>query len=1195
MGVTSTPGTGKRPTKVSAEGDGSRRPGSTSALLSRAATAAGALPRWTIEHPYLIIAFFFAVFLLGAMAVGFALPRRFAPYVQSPMVGVVTMMPGLSAEEMELYVSKPIEEQMVNVRDLHYVRSSSQEGFSLVTLEFNYGVDMKKALFDAQALMNVIQANLPGTGANLKPSWVVPIDPLNLPILSLALTGDEEKGWTPSRLREFADNEVINRLKRLQRVYSVVPFGGYRRQLQVVVDRERLAAYRLSILDVRNAIDRFNVSRPAGTLTHGTDEGIVRVDTRATGADDVLAYPITSISSATNAGAGPSGQAGSGLGGGGMGAMGSGAEDPLPSTIGGSGGGTSGAGRSPRTVFVRDVARVVDTHWERRSAYRYLKHEPGSAGEVNPAIEVSVIQDPGSSSAQVVPTVMQAVQQMERDFPGIRFETAYDNARFTDVLFANIWEELLLAIVMTGVALLFFLGDWRSALIALIALPASLLLAILFMVPMGMSFNSGTLIGLLISIGRLVDDSIVDVHAVERHLRMGKDVRTATADGIGEIRLAVLAGTFTTFVGLSPLLFCGGIVEIMFRELVWPVIFCQLSSMIVGFTLTTLLCAHLLRKEEDRAGDRRHPVGRLLYAVIDPFQRFLERTERAYERAVRWTLRHRLLVGSAILAVIIGGFTFYPLIGSEMMPLADVGQANGILEMAPGTSFEETEKAVKQIELLMLKHPELEKGSIEIGAETMFESWSPFFTGYAMPQANGAAFMLTFSDKDDRKRTIWQVMDTIHKEAFATIPGIRRLQIKEMGSDVMATAAAPVHLIAYGTDLKVLDLIGRQLEGVAKKTTGVYQPATTWTLGVPDFEIQVDPVRAQEAGLSPESISQQAYYSLRGGLTNEFYRLPNLRQNTILVRYEDKDRRNEGDLQNLYVTTPSGRQLPLKSVATVERREAPTVIEHDGLRRVMGLTAYYRIGDLPSMDLAMNLVSNAYAGNRQAGILPINFPPGYGLEMRGDMTQMMDSFRRLFIGLGLSLVMMYLILVAQFRGFIQPLQMIASLPDQLAGIFFLLFITGQAFSSVSIMALIVVAGMDITTAILMLDLIVQYRDEGVPRDEAVALACPARLRPIVMSATITAIAIVPAAFFPSTGQDAYRSLAVVTIGGLLTGTFLSLFDVPIMHTFTDDLVRWLNKIFLNRDWKWPVQAAEGAVGAASPAPPVDAPAGGGSH
>src|SRR5437763_11657222 len=193
--------------------------------------------------------------------------------------------------------------------------------------------------------------------------------------------------------------------------------------------------------------------------------------------------------------------------------------------------------------------------------------------------------------------------------------------------------------------------------------------------------------------------------------------------------------------------------------------------------------------------------------------------------------------------------------------------------------------------------------------------------------------MHTFSDKDELRRSIWDVIDSVQKEAMETIPGIRRLQIKEMGSDVMATAAAPIHLIIYGPDLNELDRIGREALSIAgrmgqKKKSEIYQPATTWTVGLPDYEIHVDPTRAQELGLSPESISQQAYYSLRGGLTNEFYRLPNIRQNTILVRYEPEQRATPQSIEELYITTPDGRQIPLKSVATVVRKSAPTAIEH---------------------------------------------------------------------------------------------------------------------------------------------------------------------------------------------------------------------------------------------------------------------------
>ena len=240
-------------------------------------------------------------------------------------------------------------------------------------------------------------------GANFKPSFVVPIDPLNLPVVSLSLRGDPAKGWDEARGREFADNTVINRLKAVPNVYSVVPFGGYRRQMQVTVDREKLASYKLSILDVKDAIERFNVTQPGGTLTNGPDDAIVRVDSRAASPADILGYPVK----------------------------------------------TSETNGAPRVVYVRDVAAVADTHFERRSAYHFLKNEPGKEGEVIPSIEVSVIQNPGASSAQVVPAVMEVVRQLERENPGLKFEAAYDNADFVAILFENVWHELGLAVLLT--------------------------------------------------------------------------------------------------------------------------------------------------------------------------------------------------------------------------------------------------------------------------------------------------------------------------------------------------------------------------------------------------------------------------------------------------------------------------------------------------------------------------------------------------------------------------------------------------------------------------------------------------------------------------------------------------------------------------------------------------------------------------
>ncbi len=1059
-------------------------------IKNKMTTGGSNITRWSIEHPHTIISFYVGIFILSILTIGFYLPRRMMPYVESPMIGIVTSMPGLSAEEMEMYISKPIEEQLVNVKHLHYIRSSSQDGLSVVTLEMEYGTDMKKALFDTQSLMNIIQATLPVTGANLKPSWVAAIDPLNLPILSLHLSSDT---WDKVKLREFADNEIVNRLKTIKDVYSVVPFGGYHRQLQIVVDKNKLAAFGLSILDVKSAVDKFNVSRTGGTLTHGDSESIIRIDSRALSPEQVENYPIKS--------------------------------------------------NQDRIVYVKDVAKVLDTDWERRSAF-YYTHD----GKVEQGIEVSVIQNPEASSALVVPKVLWELHKLEKENPGLHAQIAYDNSHFVNILFRNMFEELAVAIFLTGIAVLFFLGEWRGALISLLTIPTSLSLAILGLVPLGMTLNSGTLIGLLLSIGRLVDDSIIDIHAVERYLRMGYKPKEATIAGITEVRLAVIASTLMLVLALSPLLFCGGIVQAMFVELVWPLILALLASMFVSFTLTALLASNLLKPHDELVKERNSVFYR---TFLSPFQNFLDRLEKGYAKIIAWMLENRFSNIARILVTVIIGFGFYYFIGSEMMPLGDVGQAYGVLEMQPGTSFAETEKATLQIQKIILNHPEIKKVSTEIGTETMFESFNPFFTGYAMPAVNAATFMMTLSDKDERKKTIWDVIDTVQKEALATIPAIRRFQIKEMGADVMASSEAPIQMLVYGDNLNMLDRMGNEVYKIAENTKGLAQPGTSWVMGIPDYEVQVNPQRAQELGLTPDDISQQVYYATRGGLTDEFYRLPNIRQNTILVRYEQDQRRDVTDLRSVYITSKNGTTVPLSSVADVSFRKAPTVIEHDGLRRVKTITGFYRLNGPPSMDLSMDVMMKAI-GN-------INFPPHYGIELRGDMTQMMDSFNRLLKGLGLALIFIFLVLVAQFKGFLQPLQMVFSLPLELAGVFIALFLAHQSFSTVSIMAVIVLTGMDMTTAILLVDMIMKYRKQGMERNQAVITACPERLRPILMTSLITILVMIPVAFFPRTGIDAYSPLGTVILGGLIVGTVLSLFDIPIMHTYVDDLSKWVRK------------------------------------
>ena len=1044
-----------------------------------ASATRGGIARWSIEHPYIVLAFYLGVAVLSVLVIFFQMPRRMMPYVESPLVAVVSMMPGLSAEEMEIYFSKPIEERMVDLKNVHFVRSTSQEGFSIVTIEFRYGTDMKKSLFDVQSLMNVVQADLPMTGANLKPSWVLAIDPLNIPVLSLAVSGEV---YDRVQLRTLVENEVVNRLKTVKDVYSVVPFGGQKLQMQVIADRERLAAYRMSLLDLRTMLDMQNQARPAGTLTHGDRELIVRSDFRARTPEEVASYPIGSMDG--------------------------------------------------RTAYLRDVAEVTNAPREQRSLYRFNGQE---------AVEISIVQQPDASSVTVIADVKAKLAEIQQDYPGLRFAVAYDNSTFVGYLMKNMVEELVIAVLLTGLVVLFFLGSIRGTLVSLITIPITLGMTLLAMVPLGMTLNSSTLIGLLLSIGRLVDDSIIDIHSIERHLRMGKSPKDAAIDGINAVRLAVLAITFMLCMALLPLAFSGGIVQFMFEGIVWAIILALLSSAVVSFTLTALLAATLFTPHTDEARSR----GGLNRWLLDPSQRVLDRVEARYRQSLAWSLRNRLAVTAVVAAITLAGLALYPRIGSEMMPLADVSQAFVQLEATPGTSFARTSEIAAEIERMLLKQPEIVKVSSEVG----FEPGGTYFTGYSMGSVNSAFMMITLVDSSKRSRSIWQVMDGVQAEALGTIPGIRRLTIKEMGADVMASSAAPVQVVFFGPDLDTLAGIGEQARRLGLAIPGFQQVATSWSMTLPQLHVQVNRARAQELGLTVSEVADQAYYALKGGLTSEFYRLDNKRQFTILLRYRGDQRRDRADLEQVKVVGKKGDVVPLASVATIEERPGPTLIEHDNFRRAVSVLGYYRTGGPPSMELAMDLLMAAHG--------KIEFPPGYGAELRGDMTQMEESFSRLLRGLYLAVIFMFLLLAAQFRSVLESVSMIVSLSLIAPGVLGGLYLAGQTFSTVSILAVVILTGMMMTVAILVTDAIVKKREEGVPRDEAIVAAVPTRLRPILMTSLISVIVLIPVAFFPTTGVDAYAPLATVVIGGLVMGTLHGLWVVPVLHTYTDDLARAL--------------------------------------
>lgn len=1043
-----------------------------------ASQAGGGIPAWSLKNPFAIFALYLGLVLASLAAVLFFLPTRMMPYVPSPLISVITMAPGYAPQEVETYFSKPIEERMTDLKGVRFIRSISQQGLSTVTLQFPYGADMQRALVDVQQLVKQAEADLPSDRANLKPSYVVPVDPLNTPVLQLAVTAP---GWDPVRLREFLANDVVNQLKSVDGVQSVLPFGGLQRQLQIIADRGALASYGLSLLDVRDALDKQNVSRSGGTLTVGGHEVIVRGDQRVRSSSDVLDYPLLTT--------------------------------------------------ADRTVFVRDVAKVVDGAAEVRSAYRFNGKD---------AVEISIVENPEASSPQVIAAVNKRLVQIEHDHPGLTFTKAYDNSRFVSELTANMAEELIGSVILAGFVLLVFLEDVSATAIVMTSIPTCLALAVLLFVPMHFSINSSTLIGLLLAIGRLVDDSIVVMHSVHHELQAGKSPARAAVDGTLAVILPIAAATGVMVLALVPLLTSGGITEIMFVGLVWPIVFALLASLIVSVTLTPVLAAYLFHGSDVQAPRWRAKIDGTVHRLLTPSRRALQQVEKAYHHGLRWSLENvgPVLAIAAILTY--AAIQLLPLIGSEMMPLADTGQASAFLETVPGTSFAATSVKAKAFEKILLAQPEVQRVSGQIGEQAA----SGYFTGEAMNGVNDASYLITFSPKEERRRTIWPIMDAVYRQATATIPGLRRVALKAMGSDVMASNAAPVELLITGPDQSIVEHLAAQTAAIARKIPGMVQVSTSSAMMQPEADIQVERTRAAQLGLTPNDVQQQAYYATHGGLTSEYFTPGDIRHDTIFVRYAGADRATLSDLRNVQIMGKNGLAVPLSSIAQVRRAVGPTLIEHDGLRPAASVLGYYRKGGPGEMALDMDTIMGAMAH--------VPFPHGYRIEMRGDMTEMMQSFDRLLNAMKIAAVFVFLLLVAQFRSLTYPLVMLLAIPLELLGVFGGLLLAHQNISTVSILGIVVANGMAVSNAILLLDLILHNRRHGQPREAAILAAGPVRLRPILMTTIVSLVVLIPVAFFPKTGIDAYAPLATVIIGGLTLSTVLTLFVVPVLYTAFDD-------------------------------------------
>ncbi len=1025
------------------------------------------LIRWSVDHPSAVFSVYAVIFVLSLLALWKLVPLRLNPSVKSPQLAVVTQAPAMSALLVEQNLTNPLERALAEVPDLKSIRSSSMEGMSFIVLEFPYGFEPQQAVPNVTAIATSVELDSPGedqpSGHTGMAPRVIPYDPLRIPVLRLAVSAPD---WDAIRLADLIERELSPRLRQIPEVEAVWSFGEIRPEVEVAVDRDLLTAFGLSLTQVRQRIDQANSSLSAGTLdSPGARSLPVEVGGQAKRASDLGQIVLSS-----------------------------GKEYP---------------------VTVDDVATLNWRASPGHSAYRFNGKS---------AVELNILEGPSASSPRTAKAVGSVVAEVLAKHPGLAIEVAYDNAHFVSKLGQRVWWELALAIGLTGLVAYLFLGDWRGTLVVLAAIPTTLAFTILAFPLLGLSFNSSTLVGLLLAIGRLVDDTIIDLCSVARHRAAGKSARDAAIDGCSGVRRAVVSATVVIAAVMLPLTFTGGLTQDMFEGIVWPYLLALSASLLVALTLSPCLMAWLFQGVPPQPESRG--------------ERYLLHLERGYATLLAKALRYRGFVIGASLGAVYLSLTLLPVIGWEMMPAADTGQISAVLEARPGTPLIETTRMAGKLEAILRRQPEVLRVSTEIGMSPV----QAMSTGYGPTGSHTASLMVTLTDKGDRHRTIWQIADAVYTEASLSIPNLRQLSLREMGSDVMASSMAPVHLVITGPDIARLAYLAEQTQDLAYRSEalshpvrGLSQVGTGWTLETGARSLQPNINALTELGLSPNDLARQAYAALDG----EMARSTLVDGTPILITYQAQQNRTLDDLKNVVISGPKGFQS-LSRLADIEDTLWPSMIEHEGLQRSNSVMASYRKGGPGSMVLSMEWLM---AARMQLGI-----PPGYSIEQRGDMVAMMDSSRRLFWGMGVSLLLMYLALAVQFRSAKLPLVIMTAIPLSLPGVILTLLVAQQTISTVSLLGFAVLIGMDVTASILLLDAVLQRHQSGRPW-RALLKGAPARLRPVMMTVLVTLVVLLPLAFFPSTGTDAYAPLASVIVGGLTLSGLLTLFLVPVLYSF----------------------------------------------
>ncbi|MEN6622962.1 MAG: efflux RND transporter permease subunit [Smithella sp.] len=775
------------------------------------------------------------------------------------------------------------------------------------------------------------------------------------------------------------------------------------------------------------------------------------------------------------------------------------------------------ARRQTGDIYLRDVASLQFGSAERQSAYH---------GNGHPAVGVSILRSVEGHTLDTVRSIEGYLPTLREHYPGIEFQISDTQGTLIRTTIANMQDALRDAIILTILVVFLFLGNMRVTLLAAISIPFTYLLTFAALWMIGYELNMIVLTGVILAVGMLLDDAIVVIENIARHYEETPErLKQAVIGGTEEVLVAIFSGTYATVMVLIPIIFIGGYVQKVMAPLALPMCISLVASYIVSVTIIPLAAPILLRAKLKPNFIERLAI-RFDEKVMTAMRQF-------FVTAAKTALKHKALFIMLAIIMFIVSVRQMPLVGREVQASMDTGIIKVNFESDTDMSLVDTEQVVSQMEAVILKLPGLETISTVVGSE----SGAVSFGNGKLPQAGNITIRLV--DHFHRQQDIWSIENYLRQE-FASVPGLKYADVFDYGATPMASIKASVDVMISGPDRKMLDKIGQEIYDKMYMVGGLTSVSRSWSYDKQEALFIVNKERCSLYEISPLAVSRQLAAVIRGN-TGSTYRIEG--EDGIMFRVEyPKDRRDDlTKLANIYIITPKGA-VPLQTLGTLSLQKTPTLITRQGLQNTLDIYGYREKTAITHLDTGVQNV-----------IKDIELPAGYSISQEGDIKPMTDSFKSLGVALAIGLILLYFSLVPAFHSFIHPFTIMSAIPFGVIGGIWLLLATGKHSSMSAFVGIILLAGIVVKNSILLIDFILQARRRGDPMEKAILDSVHMRTRPIVMTALGTAAGMVPIALQWAVGLERLSPLAVVTIGGLMVSTFLTLVYIPMLFTLFEQL------------------------------------------